>query len=72
MAGTGPDGAWTEAVKLATIPREIKKKDKKERKKTKIKGKNEEGKMNGVEQARPQDNVGLGEGWGGGLVVGKG
>lgn len=58
MAGTGPDGAWTEAVKLATIPRETKKTKKKE--KRKIKGKNEEGKMNGVKQARPQDNVGWG------------
>lgn len=59
MAGTGPDGAWIEAVRLATIPRETKKDKKKE--KDKNKRKNEEGKMNGVKQARPQDNVG----WGG-------
>ena len=77
MAGTGPDGAWTEAVRLATIPREQKKRKKKEKKRTKIKGKNEEGKMNGVKQARLQDNVwwggtvgkGVGVGGGGGMTL---
>ena len=56
MAGTGPDGAWTEAVRLATIPREQKKKDKKTKRKEKNKNKtkDEEGEMDGVSRVTRQ------------------
>jgi len=44
VAGTGPDGAWTEAVRLAIIPKETNKKRQKERKRQKGKGKMKWGK----------------------------